>query len=58
MLAKEVIHIIQDIQKKNPSLNDEFLKKNWAKTFNKAKKEAEDEMKKKLIGVILLILFH
>ena len=34
-------------QKKIKSLNDDFLKKNWDKTFEKAKKEAEGEMKQK-----------
>ena len=34
-------------QKKRPSLNDEFLKKKWDKTFDKAKKEAETEMEQK-----------
>ncbi len=38
---------IEDVQDKIPSLNDEFLKKNWDKTFEKAKKEAEKEMKEK-----------
>ena len=38
---------IDDIQKKNPSLNDQFIENNWEDTFDKAKKEAEDEMKKK-----------
>ncbi len=35
---------ILDIQSKKPSLNEGFLKKNWDKTFEKAKKEAEKEM--------------
>ena len=38
---------ITDSQEKHPSLNNEFLKKNWDKTFDKAKKEAENEMGKK-----------
>ena len=37
---------ITNSQKKNPSLNDEFLKKNWEKTFDLANKKAEAEMKK------------
>lgn len=35
---------IKDVQKRKPSLNDEFLKNNWDKTFSEAKKEAEKEM--------------
>ena len=38
---------ISDIQSEKPSLNAEFLKKNWDKTFDKAKKKAEKEMKQK-----------
>ena len=38
---------ILDKQEKKPSLNDEFLKKNWDRTFDKAKKKAENEMGKK-----------
>ena len=38
---------IDNLQNKKPSLNDEFLKKNWDKTFDKVKKKAEDEMKQK-----------
>ncbi len=35
---------IEKVQKRKPSLNDEFLKNNWNNTFDKAKKEAESEM--------------
>ncbi len=38
---------IKRSQNKTSSLNNEFLKKNWDKTFEKAKKEAEKEMKEK-----------
>ena len=38
---------IIDLQNNNPSLNDEFLKKNWDKTFDKATKKAENEMEPK-----------
>lgn len=38
---------IDDIQIESPSLNEDFLLENWDKTFDKAKKEAEGEMKKK-----------
>ena len=38
---------IKDIKEDTPSLNDDFIKKNWDKTFDKAKKEAEGEMQQK-----------
>ncbi len=38
---------IKNVQAKQPSLNDDFLKKNWDKTFDKAKNKAEKEMKQK-----------
>lgn len=38
---------ISDIQKNKPSLNDEYLKKKWNDTFDKANKKAENEMQEK-----------
>lgn len=38
---------IERLKKKFPSLNDDFINENWDKEFEKAKKKAEGEMKKK-----------
>jgi Domain of unknown function DUF29 len=38
---------IEELQKDKPTLTDSWIESNWEKTFEKAKKEAEDEMKQK-----------